>query len=254
MPICPRRDDDPQPGLHSSVKEHVVRITLPDSLRRPWTWKGNFNLILLVAALVVVAGTWGFIELADEVQEGETRAIDEGLLRALRSPDDPSDPIGPVWFEESVRDLTALGSPVVVGLVVAVVVGSLLIMRNFRAAPLVLGSTVGGQLLCLLLKRYFARPRPSLVPGLTRVQLASFPSGHSMLAVVVYLTLGAILAGFVPQTRLKLYILSVAMLLAFLVGLSRIYLGVHYPTDVLAGWCAGLSWAVLCWLVARRLR
>jgi undecaprenyl-diphosphatase len=231
-----------------------VEINICTAVRRAWTGKGSVDFLVLVAALVVVAGAWAFIELADEVLEGETRAIDEWLLRALRSPDDPSDPIGPIWFEESVRDLTALGSTIVVGLVVAAVLGLLLIVRNYRAASLVLGSTVGGQLLCLLLKRFFARPRPNLVPGLTRVQLASFPSGHSMVAVVLYLTLGAILAGFVPQTRLKLYILSVAMLLAFLVGMSRIYLGVHYPTDVLAGWCAGLSWAVLCWLIARRLR
>ena len=229
-------------------------MDLRTAVRRAWAGKGNLDLIMLLAALVVVAGAWGFIELADEVWEGETRAIDEWVLRAFRSPDDPSDPIGPVWLEEAVRDLTALGSAIVVSLVVAAVLGLLLIVRDYRAASLVLGSTVGGQLLCLLLKRFFARPRPSLVPGLTRVQLASFPSGHSMVAVVLYLTLGAILAGFVPQTRLKLYIISVAMLLAFLVGTSRIYLGVHYPTDVLAGWCAGLSWAVLCWLVARRFR
>ncbi|MHB1556866.1 MAG: phosphatase PAP2 family protein [Isosphaeraceae bacterium] len=208
---------------------------------------------MLVAALVVVSGAWGFIELADEVQDGETRAIDEWLLRSFRNPDDPSDPIGPVWFEESVRDLTALGSSIVVGLVVAAVLGLLLSVRSYRDACLVLGSTVGGQILCVVLKRYFARPRPTLVPGLARVHLSSFPSGHSMLAVVAYLTLGAILAESVPGVRLKLYILSVAMVLAFLVGMSRIYLGVHYPTDVLAGWCAGLSWAVLCWLVARWL-
>jgi undecaprenyl-diphosphatase len=223
-------------------------------LRRAWAWKGNLDLVLLGAALVVVAGAWGFIELADEVQEGETRAIDEWLLRALRSPGDPSDPIGPIWFEESVRDLTALGSTIVVSLVVVAVLGFLLIVRAYRTASLVVGSTLGGQLLCLALKRYFARPRPSLVSVLTRVQLTSFPSGHSMVAVVVYLTLGAILAGTVRQTRPKLYILGVAMLLAVLVGTSRIYLGVHYPTDVLAGWCAGLSWAILCWSIAHRLR
>ncbi len=213
----------------------------------------SVDFLMLVAALVVVSGAWGFIELADEVQEGETRAIDEWLLRSFRNPGDPSDPIGPVWFEESVRDLTSLGSSIVVGLVVAAVLGLLLIVRKYRAASLILGSTVGGQILCVLLKRYFSRPRPTLVPGLARVHLSSFPSGHSMLAVVAYLTLGAILAESVPRVRLKLYILSVAMALAFLVGMSRIYLGVHYPTDVLAGWCAGLSWAVLCWLVARWL-
>ncbi len=230
-----------------------MEIHLNNAVRRVWAGRRRLDLLMLLAALIVVTGLWGFIELADEVQEGETRAIDEWLLRALRNPDNPSDPVGPVWFEESVRDLTALGSSSVVAVVMAAVLGLLLIVRNYPAAFLVLGSTVGGQLLCILLKRYFSRPRPTLVPGLARVYLSSFPSGHSMLAVVVYLTLGAILAKSVPGTRLKLYILSVAMALAFLVGTSRIYLGLHYPTGVLAGWCAGLSWAVLCWLVARRL-
>ncbi len=231
-----------------------MAIDLRAALGRAWAWKVHLDLVVLAAALVAVAGAWAFIELADEVREGETHAIDEGLLRSLRNPRDLSDPIGPVWFEESVRDLTALGSPIVVGLVVAAVLGFLLIVQGHRAALLVVGSTVGGQILCLLLKGFFARPRPALVPGLTRAQLASFPSGHSMVAVVLYLTIGAILAESLPKKRLKLYILSVAMVLAGLVGMSRIYLGVHYPTDVLAGWAAGLSWAMVCWLVAHRLR
>lgn len=231
-----------------------MAIDLRDALGRAWAWKVHLDLVVLAAALVAVAGAWAFIELADEVLEGETHAIDEGWLRSLRNPRDLSDPIGPVWFEESVRDLTALGSPIVVGLVVAVVLGFLLIVQGYRAALLVVGSTVGGQILCFLLKGFFARPRPALVSGLTRAQLASFPSGHSMVAVVLYLTIGAILAESMPRKRLKLYILSVAMVLAGLVGMSRIYLGVHYPTDVLAGWAAGLSWAMVCWLVAHRLR
>ncbi len=238
----------------SSTGGLAVGIDLRTALGRVWAWKANLDLVVLAAALVAVGGAWAFIELADEVLEGETHAIDEGLLRSLRNPNDLSDPLGPAWFEESVRDLTALGSPVVVGLVVATVLGYLLIVQGYRAALLVVGSTLGGQILCLLLKGFFARPRPALVPGLTRAQLASFPSGHSMVAVVLYLTIGAILAESLPQRRLKLYVLSVAMLLAALVGMSRIYLGVHYPTDVLAGWAAGLSWAMVCWLVAHRLR
>lgn len=231
-----------------------MKIDLRGPWRRARARRRELDLIVLVAALAVVGGAWGFIEIADEVQEGEMLAIDGWLLRALRNPRDLSDPVGPAWFEDAVRDLTALGSPAVIGLVVTAVLGLLLIVRDFRAAALVLGSTAGGQALCLLLKRSFARPRPALVPHLARVGLESFPSGHSMLAVVTYLTIGAILARSVEPTRLRLYILSLAMTLAFLVGMSRIYLGVHYPTDVLAGWCAGLSWAVFCWWIARRSR
>src|SRR5205085_9940078 len=100
----------------------------------------------------------------------------------------------------------------------------------------------------------FDRPRPSVVPHLSHVMTSSFPSGHSLLSAVVYLTLGSLLARLVGPPRLKLYFLGVAVLLSFLVGLSRVYLGVHYPTDVLAGWAAGLTWAVLCWLLARYLQ
>jgi undecaprenyl-diphosphatase len=109
-------------------------------------------------------------------------------------------------------------------------------------------------LLSTLLKDVFDRPRPSVVPHLSYVATSSFPSGHSLMAAVVYLTLGSLLARLVQSARLKLYFLSVAVVLACLVGMSRVYLGVHYPTDVLAGWAAGLAWAVLCWLLARYLQ
>ena len=157
-------------------------------------------------------------------------------------------------MEDVVRDLTSLGSAAVLGLVTTVVVGFLLIRRTYHAIGLVLVATVGGLLLSLLLKGFFSRPRPDIVPRLAEVYTSSFPSGHSMLSAVVYLTLGALLARLVERPALKVYVLTVAMLLALLVGFSRVYLGVHYPSDVLAGWSVGLSWAILCWLVARRLQ
>jgi undecaprenyl-diphosphatase len=218
------------------------------------TWLGSLDLILLLAVLAMVAGAWGFIEIADKVVEGETRRIDEHLIRSLRNPADSSDPIGPKWLEEMVRDLSALGSVAVLGLVTPVVVGFLLIRRTYHAMWLVLIATVGGLMLSILLKGYFARPRPDLVPHLEEVNYSSFPSGHTMISAVVYLTLGALLSRLVERPALKVYILTVALLLTLLVGASRVYLGVHYPTDVLAGWSVGLSWAILCWLVARRLQ
>jgi undecaprenyl-diphosphatase len=225
-----------------------------DSLRGAIAWLGGLDLILLLAVLAIVTGVWSFIAIADKVVEGKTRRFDERLIRSLRDPADPSDPIGPEWLEEVGRDLTALGGVAVLSLLTASVVGFLLIRRTYHAVGFVLIATVGGLVLSLLLKRFFARPRPELVSHLSAVYTSSFPSGHSMLSAVVYLTLGALLARLVEGPALKIYIILVAMLLTLLVGVSRVYMGVHYPTDVLAGWSVGLSWAILCWLVARRLQ
>ena len=214
----------------------------------------SHDLLLLLALLVIVGGTWGFIELADEVSEGSTRRLDDYVLRGMRRADDPSRPIGPSWLPEIGRDLTALGGVAVLTLVTLGVTGYLLIRRQRWAAMLVIIATVGGLCLSSILKRAFSRPRPAIVPHLSDAFTSSFPSGHSMLSATVYLTLGALLARFVEQRRLKLYFLVIALLLTFLVGLSRVYMGVHYPTDVLAGWTAGLVWATLCWLVARYLQ
>jgi undecaprenyl-diphosphatase len=224
------------------------------SLRGAIAWLGGLDLILLLAVLAMVAGAWSFIAIADKVVEGRTRRTDEWLIRSLRNPADPSDPIGPEWLEEVGRDLTALGGVAVLSLVTVTVVGFLLIRRGYHSVCFLLIATVGGLVLSLLLKSHFARPRPELVPHLSAVYTSSFPSGHSMLSAVVYLTLGALLARFVEGPALKLYILLVAMVLTLLVGISRVYMGVHYPSDVLAGWSVGLSWAILCWLSARHLQ
>jgi undecaprenyl-diphosphatase len=162
--------------------------------------------------------------------------------------------LGPAWLEEVARDLTAIGGIAALSLVTAAVSGYLLICRKYAALALLLAATLGGLLLSTLLKDEFDRPRPAVVPHQSLVMTSSFPSGHSLNSAVVYLTLGAMLAGLSRELRLKLYFFSVALLLTFLVGVSRVYMGVHYPTDVLAGWCAGLAWALLCGLVARRLR
>ena len=99
------------------------------------------------------------------------------------------------------------------------------------------------------MKALFLRPRPQVVPQLRAVVETSFPSGHAMNSAIIYLTLAALLARLVQPRALKVYFLALAMLMTFLVGLSRVYLGVHYPTDVLAGWTVGLAWASVCWLV-----
>ncbi|NJO37869.1 MAG: phosphatase PAP2 family protein, partial [Rhizobiales bacterium] len=204
---------------------------------------------VLVLALLLVASVWTFVELAEEVVEGDTHRFDETLLLAMRNPADRSDPIGPGWVEEIGRDFTALGGIAVLVMIVLATSGYLVLSRKARAALWLMLATGSGMALSSLLKMGFDRPRPDLVPHGTIVYTASFPSSHSMMSAVVYLTIGALLARVQPRRRLKVYILSLAILLTLVVGISRVYLGVHWPTDVLAGWSLGTAWALTSWLV-----
>ncbi len=217
-------------------------------------WIGSHELSVQIAFLVIVAAIWGFVKIADEVAEGDTAKFDTWAVQAMRRPGNLAEPIGPLWLAEVGRDLTALGGVACLSLLTTAVVGWLWLRNRYRAAILVLVATLGGLAVSSFLKWFFERPRPAVVPHLARVYTSSFPSGHSMLAATVFLTLGALLASFVEERRLKAYFLFVAVVLTILIGISRVYLGVHYPTDVLAGWTAGMAWAVACWLVARLLQ
>ena len=217
-------------------------------------WVGGHELQVLVGMLIIVLGTWGFLELAGEVTEGDTKAFDTRILLALREPGDPHQPIGPDWFHEVVRDFTALGGYAVLILVLLAVTGYLWLERKQGAMLLVLVAIVGGFVLSLSLKSVFERERPTEVEALSYVHTSSFPSGHAMMSAVVYLTLGTLLSRFSKSFVMRFYFLAIAVLVTVLVGFSRVFLGVHYPTDVLAGWAAGLVWSTLCWLVARRLQ
>ncbi len=218
--------------------------------RLPHLSKPQIMVLALWAIILLTAGMLlGFGMIAAEVMEGDTGTFDRVVLLALRNPADLSDPIGPAWVEEMARDITSLGSVAVLVLVSAAVIGFLGLIRKRAAALLVLVSVGGGALLSTLLKLGFARPRPELVPHAVQVYTTSFPSGHAMLSAVTYLTLGALLTRVQLRRRVKTYLLTLAVILTLLIGLSRIYLGVHWPTDVLAGWCVGAAWAMLCWLV-----
>lgn len=219
-----------------------------------WHWLRRQDLVVLLLSLAVPLGLWMFIELADEVREGSTLAWDERILHMLRNPQDLTDPIGPAWLEVIMRDFTALGGPAVLTLITCAVAGFVAIRRQYHALGLLGVAILGGLLLNLALKAVVNRTRPENIPHLVQETSASFPSGHSMLSAIVYITLGALLARLVQPTKLRLYILLVALLFSFLVGVSRAYLGVHYPTDILAGWTLGSLWAVVCWLVARYLQ
>ncbi len=225
--------------------------TLAVKFKQIVRWFGGQEPILLASLLVVLLAIFGFIQIADEVVEGDTDAFDTWMVRSMRQSDDLAVPIGPPWIQEMGRDATALGGVGSLTLLTVIVSGYLLLDRKPRMMWFMVSATVSGWLISSALKYMFARPRPEIVPHLSIVHTSSFPSGHSMLSAVVYLTLGSLLAATIPTIKQRVYVLSVAILLTALVGVSRVYLGVHYPTDVLAGWIAGFAWALLCWLVAR---
>ncbi|MGH6864980.1 MAG: phosphatase PAP2 family protein [Methyloceanibacter sp.] len=218
-----------------------------------WAWRNRPELWLLggifLAGLLLLA--FGFI--AEEVIEGDAGRFDETVLRGLRNPADLSDPLGPPWLEEAARDVTALGSYAVLGLVFLAVLAYLLMTQKGAAALWVALTVGGGVLLSNALKLAFNRPRPELAHA-ARVFTPSFPSGHAMLSAVTFLTLGVLLASLHGSWRLKLFFLGLAILVTIAVGVSRVYLGVHHPTDVLAGWCIGAGWAALCWTVVHWLQ
>ena len=206
----------------------------------------KFTLLLVTLATVFL---FVFARIAEEMREGDTRDFDEFLLLAFRSKTGLFEPLGPSWLAEVMRDITALGSFTVLGLVTFSVAGFLMLTRKRHAAGIVVLSITSGTLVSSLLKWLFARPRPDLVPHATMVYTQSFPSGHAMLSAVVYLTLGALLARTQAEPKVKAYLLLLAIALTLTVGISRVYLGVHWPTDVLAGWAGGACWALLWWVI-----
>ena len=220
---------------------------------RALAWLGRHELGTLLAIGSVAAGVWLFAALADEVMEGGTRKLDRTLLLALRRPGDLQ-PLGPPAVLNAARDISALGGPAVLTLLTAAVSLFLALNGKKHMALLVCGSIGSGLLVSSLLKDSFDRPRPDIVPHEVYAASYSFPSGHSMLSALTYLTLGAILARSHERKLLKAYFLLLAVFLTGLIGVTRVYLGVHWPTDVLAGWTAGAVWALLCWLLTRWLQ
>jgi undecaprenyl-diphosphatase len=213
-------------------------MTLPSSARPrrlPYVFAGLTALLL-----------WGFGFVADEVIEGDTVTFDRTVTGFFREAGNPADPWGPTWFEEAMRDITALGGFTVLGMVLIATVLYLALSGKGRTALFVGFAVVGGTVLSTGLKLLFDRPRPD-VEAATRVFTASFPSGHATVSAVVYLTLGLLLAEATTIGWLKGYYIGLGIFLTLIVGISRVYLGVHFPTDVLAGWSLGAAWALACW-------
>jgi undecaprenyl-diphosphatase len=214
------------------------------------TREARWPLTLLAVAVLFLS----FGLLAEEVMEGETAAFDRRLLLVFRDSVDVSRLLGPRWLPEVLRDITSLGSTVILAIVMTVVLGYLAFAKDWRSGSFILMAVLGGQAISTLLKLAFERARPDLIPGAPQVFTASFPSGHAMLSAVTYLTIAVLLARIEPRPALKRYFLLVGFALAIIVGISRVALGVHWPTDVLAGWVVGSGWALLCAWIATRLQ
>jgi len=218
---------------------------------REWV---HSEIMILVLLLVVAGGAACFIRIADWVRDREIQGFDEKVLRSLRSEADPAVPIGPWWVADVARNITALGSVPVLLLLVISVSGFLYLLGKRHAMGFLVACVVGGVILAAILKEAFGRARPDLVPRLETVSSASFPSGHSVMSAVVYLTLAVMLARIFASMRVRVYVICVAVTVSLLVGVSRMFLGVHYPSDVLAGWIVGFAWSISCWIGARILQ
>lgn len=229
----------------------AVRRWLTGTLHRYVSSLDVEGLMVLAGALLTVVAGLVFMAVAALVVDGDTQQVDEAIMAWFRQPGNPRLARGPAWLTEVAIDITALGSTVVLVMLVCAVAGFLWLQRQTRLMVLLIAAMAGGTVLNALMKMTFARARPTVVPHLREVFTYSFPSGHAALSAIVYLTIGVLLFDVVQGRAARLYCLAVAMTATALVGCSRVFLGVHYPSDVLAGWAAGIGWAGLCWLAVQ---
>jgi undecaprenyl-diphosphatase len=221
------------------------------TMKRPeWLRSADLRLLLEIAIVGILIVT--FLKIAHEVKDG-SEWFDHAILLGLR--ETPSDPIGSDEIQAAVMHLSGLGSGAVTALVSLVAVTFLCLAGRWRYAALVVAAAVGTLVVMMVLKGIYDRPRPpaTLVTAIDRPGDESFPSGHSMISTALYLTLATMIARALPTRRLRIFTIAVGAFLALMIGTSRLYLGVHYPTDVLAGWTIGCTWALVCGIVARKL-
>lgn len=224
---------------------------LTEVFRRVWRIVRRFEARVLIGLILVAGALWAFLNIGGEMVEGETDAVDRAMLLALRTPGDLNDPIGSRNIEEAIRDVTALGGTTLVTLVTVLSVLAFVFHRKGLHALVMGGAVLLAWLSSDASKALYSRPRPDVVPHEAYVFSASFPSGHSTLSAATYLTLAMLVASLETRRRSKALAYGIAAMVLVSVGFSRIYLGVHWPSDVLAGWCLGATWALAAWIALR---
>jgi len=217
-------------------------------IRPRWKKTEVFGLLMMLTGLAV------FVALAAQLGTPSVQRFDETVVRSLRNTEDLAQPLGPDWFKELARDFTALGGYGILSTITILVTTFLHLERRPARAHFVVVAIVAGYSLSMTLKALIARPRPDIVPWLSHVHSSSFPSGHSMMSAVVYLSLGLMLSDLTSRRLVKTFVVVAPLTISSLVGFSRVYMGVHYPTDIVAGRWLGISWSLACWLAIRRWR
>ncbi|MBI1196342.1 MAG: phosphatase PAP2 family protein [Phenylobacterium sp.] len=219
--------------------------------QRIWLFLRRFEARVLAGMALAAGALWAFLTLGGEMLEGETGDVDRRLILMFRTPGHPDDPIGSRGIEEAVRDVTALGGTTLVTVVTVVAVLAFAFHRRWRHAAVMAGAVLAAWASSNFTKAFYHRPRPDLVPHEVYVYSGSFPSGHSTLSAATWLTLAMLIASLETRRRTKALVYVVAGVILAGVGVSRVYLGVHWPSDVLAGWCLGSMWALAGWLALR---
>jgi undecaprenyl-diphosphatase len=225
--------------MSPNLRSHPLFETLRALVTRAGSLIGALGIFLVGGIIVAAIGTFLFAELAEHVMSGGTQAFDEAALRWIGNHHSAA-------LDDAMLEITALGTGTVVIMIVCVSGLFLSLTKHKYSALLLLVATIGGSLLDTVLKLQFGRPRPHVFTWGTHAAMSSFPSGHAMSATIVYSTVAYLAARLQKRLWTRWATMALAAVIIVMIGFSRMYLGVHYPSDVLAGAIVGLSWAAFC--------